>query len=141
MHLRCCLHYLCLNICGNVLISIIRDLEISILPVGDLEIDNRKAPVVALVKALVAVRGASGTATLLQIRDHHRIRFYNSNTSRSKPAQTGKRSTRMDKELAAESMAPAAVVRSMMDLEGTAVVDRDWSGGRQCCFVMVDRDG
>ena len=30
MHLRCCLHYLCLNICGNVLISIIRDLEISI---------------------------------------------------------------------------------------------------------------
>ena len=71
--------------------SIFRDLEISILPVGDLEIDNRKAPVVALVKALVAVRGASGTATLLQIRDHHRIRFYNSNTSRSKPAQTGKR--------------------------------------------------
>ena len=44
------------------------------------------------------------------------------------------RSTRMDKELAAESMAPTAVVRSMMDLEGTAVVDRDWSGGRQHCW-------
>ena len=120
--------------------SIFRDLEVSILPI-DPSNDNRKAPVVALVKALTAVRGASGTATLFCIRDHHRIRFYNSNTSRSKPAQTGKRSTRMDKELAAESMAPAAVVRSMMDLEGTAVVDRDWSGGRQCCFVMVDRDG
>jgi chemotaxis protein histidine kinase CheA len=40
------------------------------------------------------------------------------------------RFTRADKELAAEALAPADVVRSMLDLDGTSTVERDWSRGR-----------